>query len=159
MERIPKDGNINHLFDPILDATLKVFNTISQELLPTPTKTHYTFNLRDLSKVFQGVLMFNPEKIENIAMLVRLWYHESSRVFQDRLINDEDRSWFSNLLYQMIENDFSVAPFEILGNEVLLYGDFMDTNTDIRQYRQITDHEKVSPNRRNKKMFSIDLYT
>lgn len=144
MERIPEDGNLKYLFDPVLEATLKVFNTITKELLPTPTKTHYTFNLRDLSKVFQGILMFNPDKMENIDMLVRLWYHESSRVFQDRLINDEDRSWFSNLLYQIIQNEFSVEPLEILGDQGLFYGDFMDTNTDIRQYVQITDLEKVS---------------
>lgn len=33
-------------------------------MLPTPLKSHYTFNLRDLSKVFQGMLMANPQKIE-----------------------------------------------------------------------------------------------
>lgn len=38
----------------IVDATIDVFNTITKELLPTPQKSHYTFNLRDLAKVFQG---------------------------------------------------------------------------------------------------------
>lgn len=37
-----------------MDATIEVFNTITKELLPTPQKSHYTFNLRDLAKVFQG---------------------------------------------------------------------------------------------------------
>ena len=37
---------------PMVDSTVEVFQRISQELLPTPAKSHYTFNLRDLSKVF-----------------------------------------------------------------------------------------------------------
>ena len=35
-------------------ATIEVYTKISEELLPTPAKFHYTFNLRDISKVFQG---------------------------------------------------------------------------------------------------------
>ncbi|CAM9488334.1 unnamed protein product [Laminaria digitata] len=30
--------------------------------------------------------------------LLRLWCHEESRVFRDRLISAEDRSWFNNAL-------------------------------------------------------------
>lgn len=47
----------------LVSVTMKVYATILQDLLPTPAKTHYTFNLRDLSKVFQGMLMVDPEKI------------------------------------------------------------------------------------------------
>lgn len=37
----------------VVAATLDIYNTIADNLLPTPAKSHYTFNLRDLSKVFQ----------------------------------------------------------------------------------------------------------
>jgi dynein heavy chain len=38
---------------PIVDCSIEIYMRMSQELLPTPTKSHYTFNLRDVSKVFQ----------------------------------------------------------------------------------------------------------
>lgn len=37
----------------IVTATVEIYNTIKKELLPTPAKSHYTYNMRDLSKVFQ----------------------------------------------------------------------------------------------------------
>ncbi len=76
-----------------------MYNTISTELLPTPSKSHYTFNLRDLSKVFQGILAGDPSKlVMGPVHLARLWVHECMRVFRDRLVNDTDRSWFDTLL-------------------------------------------------------------
>ena len=41
----------------IVKATVSVYNTILEDLRPTPAKPHYTFNMRDISKVFQGLLM------------------------------------------------------------------------------------------------------
>jgi hypothetical protein len=37
----------------VVRATVDVYNTIRRELLPTPAKSHYTYNMRDISKVFQ----------------------------------------------------------------------------------------------------------
>jgi hypothetical protein len=74
------------------------YRRISKELLPTPAKSHYTFNLRDLSKQFQGMLMVSPSSCSDKEALARLWMHEVCRVFADRLVCDEDRQYFQRML-------------------------------------------------------------
>ncbi|CAM9919893.1 unnamed protein product, partial [Hapterophycus canaliculatus] len=71
------EANLARLSSGIVDATIEVFNTITRELLPTPQKSHYTFNLRDMAKVFQGMLMSSYKSVTTPEMLVRLWCHES----------------------------------------------------------------------------------
>jgi hypothetical protein len=39
----------------IVDATLALYIAVRAKLLPTPAKGHYTFNMRDISKIFQGM--------------------------------------------------------------------------------------------------------
>lgn len=39
----------------LIDATITIWETVSKRLLPTPTKFHYEFNIRDLARVFQGI--------------------------------------------------------------------------------------------------------
>lgn len=59
-----RTNGLADMTDEFVSETIKVYSTLLTEMLPTPAKTHYTFNLRDLSKVFQGVLMAFPEKFD-----------------------------------------------------------------------------------------------
>lgn len=36
----------------IVDSTQIVYNAVEDKLKPIPAKSHYTFNLRDMSKIF-----------------------------------------------------------------------------------------------------------
>ena len=65
-------------------------------------------------------------------------------MFEDRLVNSEDRQWFEELLNKRMAEDFQTDPKEVLGEGPLLYGDFMNPNTDNKLYELITDHDKVS---------------
>ncbi|OWK02778.1 hypothetical protein Celaphus_00010474, partial [Cervus elaphus hippelaphus] len=122
------------------------FNYLSfaemDELLPTPAKSHYTFNLRDLSKVFQGMLMADPAKVEDKVQLLRLWYHENCRVFRDRLVNDEDRDWFDKLLESHMD-EWEVGFEEVCPFQPILYGDFMSPGSDVKSYELITNERKM----------------
>lgn len=41
----------------LVAGTMKIYMKIQEELKPTPMKSHYTFNLRDFSKVICGICM------------------------------------------------------------------------------------------------------
>ncbi|XP_060806154.1 dynein axonemal heavy chain 1-like [Amyelois transitella] len=129
--------------DPFLKATIEIFQSLVEELLPTPAKSHYTFNLRDLSKVFQGMLMMDPAAVKEEDDVIRLWYHEHQRVYQDRLVNDEDRKWFLQLLNKKIRTEFGRPSNDVVGGRLMLFGDFMDIGADDRKYIEITDREEM----------------
>ncbi|XP_050552039.1 dynein axonemal heavy chain 1 isoform X2 [Spodoptera frugiperda] len=135
---------INLKEGPFLKASLDIFSALVEELLPTPTKSHYTFNLRDLSKVFQGILMMDPKSVTDVDDVIRLWYHEHQRVYQDRLVNDTDRRWFTDLMHKKLRSEFNKEPDDLLADRMMLFGDFMDLGADDRKYVEIVDKEELN---------------
>jgi dynein heavy chain len=49
---LPFIGGMRELAPSIVRASVDLYNHALAELRPTPSKSHYVFNLRDLSKVF-----------------------------------------------------------------------------------------------------------
>ena len=101
---------IKTLRKPIIAATLDVYTSAIAKLLPTPTKSHYTFNLRDVSRVVEGLTLQKAEGIKTglggVGEHYRLWVHEIMRVFYDRLVDDDDRSWILAYLKELTEKRF-----------------------------------------------------
>eukprot|EP00965_Chrysotila_dentata_P111999 3703750-Pleurochrysis_carterae.AAC.3 len=72
--------------DKLSKVSMDVFSAIVQTLPPTPAKFHYIFNLRDLSRITEGVMQATPDKCNAVADVVRLMRHELLRIFYDRLV-------------------------------------------------------------------------
>jgi len=74
----------------MIDATIHVFNRLLKDTRYSPSakKFHYMFNLRELSKVTEGLIFAQPNNYKGKPEeMIGLWIHEVKRVFEDRLIN------------------------------------------------------------------------
>ncbi|XP_015148870.2 dynein axonemal heavy chain 12 isoform X2 [Gallus gallus] len=90
----------------IVTATLEMYKKAIKNLLPTPAKSHYTFNLRDFSRVIHGCLLIKRISVESKQTMIRLFVHEVFRVFYDRLVEDSDRAWLFNLMKDIVKEHF-----------------------------------------------------
>ncbi|XP_038073413.1 dynein heavy chain 6, axonemal-like isoform X3 [Patiria miniata] len=138
---------IRELLTPLVSASIAVYYKMCVNMLPTPAKSHYTFNLRDLSKVIQGLLQADETVITSTDSAALLLAHEATRVFHDRLVDEPDRKRFFEFLADDLHNYFKVkwTP-EKLHDEPILFGDFLDLNAPSvdRVYRHISDYDKLA---------------
>lgn len=102
----------SRMLRPLVDGCVEVYTSVCSSLLPTPSKSHYSFNLRDMSRVLGGILSITPPACggDVPATLTRLWVHEVQRVFGDRLVCEEDRALLRQLQQELLVSKFGWAP-------------------------------------------------
>lgn len=129
----------------VIDSTIEIYQKISEELRATPAKFHYMFNLRDVSKVIQGILMSHQKSVQNADSMQRLWVNEVSRVFGDRLINKQDEKWFTDIVMDNLGKAFR-SPLEfddLFGERKVMWSDILKIEASIRLYEEIRDVPKL----------------
>lgn len=103
-------------------ATIDLWNYMKAKLLPTPAKFHYVFNMRELSRVFQGILLTPSEtftsgggirvtegkmkKSSQSTVILRVWKHECERVFSDKLTNNKDKEFYADYMEKLLQSHF-----------------------------------------------------
>uniref|UniRef100_A0A8B9YXV7 Dynein axonemal heavy chain 3 n=1 Tax=Bos mutus grunniens TaxID=30521 RepID=A0A8B9YXV7_BOSMU len=135
----------------MVQATMTIYKAAVENFLPTPSKSHYVFNLRDFSRVIQGVLLCPHTHLQKF---IRLWIHEVYRVFYDRLIDHEDRQVFFNMVRETTSNYLSfpqvlihLSPTgKIVDDNIrsLFFGDFFKPESDQKIYDEITDLKQLT---------------
>ncbi|XP_036818628.1 dynein heavy chain 6, axonemal [Oncorhynchus mykiss] len=132
--------------EALVSASITVYNEMCQRMMPTPAKYHYTFNLRDLSKVVQGLMQASDSELNSEEAAAYLFSHETSRVFHDRLVNEQDRELFFQILSNELHSYFKVSwPPEELMREPIAFGDFLDVSipTASRIYKHLPELKKI----------------
>eukprot|EP00435_Cladocopium_sp_Y103_P005749 s2207_g1.t2 len=136
-------------------CTVGIFKQALKDLLPTPAKSHYLFNLRDIWRVFLGLCTLSSKKANQREVVFRCWCHEIQRVFGDRLTDNQDSKWMtsqikSTLAYLGItkrinihaghlEDSFQVYYETIYVRERLIFASFLNQDADQKFYEEVLD--------------------
>ncbi|CAH8605754.1 unnamed protein product [Dicrocoelium dendriticum] len=135
------EEDVKSMADNLLQASIDLYFAVVNKFLPTPSRIHYLFNLRDISKIFQGLLRASKSQIETRNGMLRLWIHEGIRVFADRLINDKDRTAYLELVGDALATYFDQTYHSLCpSRQAPIFADFLNPN---QEYEDVTDLNRL----------------
>ncbi|KAJ8310645.1 hypothetical protein KUTeg_012510 [Tegillarca granosa] len=106
------EEEVKPIADIMTQATIEMYQAVVQKFLPTPTKIHYLFNLRDISKGILRSFMCNSCIF---------------RVFSDRLVEDKDHEAFISIMTEKLGSLFDQTYHNICPNkQPPIFGDYMN---------------------------------
>ncbi|KAH9514997.1 Dynein heavy chain 10, axonemal [Bulinus truncatus] len=139
----PFESDLVRYVVKITEMTMELYSHLIKELPPTPSKFHYIFNLRDLSRIYNGLCLSTPDRFSNINQFLRLWRNECMRVICDRLITVEDKHQVQEHILRLIKEYFKEAHMDNISRDPILFGDFRFAldEEEPRIYEDLQDYE------------------
>lgn len=116
--------SLQKLGDRIVAAALVMHKKVASTFLPTAVKFHYVFNLRDLSNIFQGVLFSSKERVKEPIELVRLFIHETTRTYGDKMVDESDRQQLFKVQQEIIKKNFEDMDINAIKAEPTIFSHF-----------------------------------
>ena len=110
--------------EPLTSAMVD-FYLASQRRFTTDVQAHYVYSPRELTRWMRGIYeALRPLDNLSVEGLVRLWAHEALRLFQDRLVTEEERKWTDDTTDSVALTHFpTVDPITALSRPIL-YSDW-----------------------------------
>ena len=85
--------------------------------------------MRDISRMFEGLLLCHPTIITTKVEFLRLWIHEAHRVYADRFLTTIDHELFIKILNEKLALYFDQVYHNVCHNrEPPIYSDMLRTD-------------------------------
>ncbi|KAJ9468402.1 Dynein-1-beta heavy chain [Diplonema papillatum] len=138
------------LVKPFAQGSAEVLATMQASIPPCYNTPHYTFSLRSIKTVVQGMSFASAATCSTPAHAVQLWIHELSRCFSDCLLLDEHRETFKTTLKGALRRVFPPEAWEgdcaaLDAAWPVMWGDFLRPEAfgDDRVYEAVAEPDKL----------------
>lgn len=134
----PGELSLNQIYGTFVRAVLKVvpplrayaqpltfamvdFYLASQQRFTTAAQAHYIYSPRELTRWIRGIYeALKPLDNLSVEGLLRVWAHEALRLFQDRLVSEDEKTLTDEMINSVAERHFpGVALDEALARPIL----------------------------------------
>ncbi|CAG8642437.1 14144_t:CDS:2, partial [Dentiscutata erythropus] len=157
----PNEISLNQIYGTFARAMLKVVPSLKEYAKPltasmvefylmikkrfTPDiQSHYIYSLRELTKWMRGIFeSIKPMKVLNVDGLIRIWAHEALRLFQDRLVTDEERKWVDEKIDYIAINHFPNLNKSEALRRPILFSSWLSKNYISVEYEDLHDYVKA----------------
>ena len=101
----------------------------SQKRFTPKIQPHYVYSPRELTRWVRGIYeAIKPLDTLSVEGLVRIWAHEALRLFQDRLVSEEERKWTDESVRRNALEFFpTIDEHKALGGPIL-YSNWLSKN-------------------------------
>ncbi|KAL1257320.1 hypothetical protein QQF64_010564 [Cirrhinus molitorella] len=127
-----------------LTAAMVEFYTMSQERFTQDTQPHYIYSPREMTRWVRGIFeALRPLETLPVEGLIRIWAHEALRLFQDRLVEDEERRWTDENIDMVALKHFPNIDRDKALNRPILYSNWLSKDYVPVEQEELRDYVKA----------------
>lgn len=101
----------------------------SQTHFTPKIQPHYVYSPRELTRWVRGIYeALRPLESLTVEGLVRVWAHEALRLFQDRLVADDERRWTEMAVHRIAVEHFPNINLDLALKAPILFSNWLSKN-------------------------------
>ncbi|KAJ5496798.1 Dynein heavy chain domain-2 [Penicillium fimorum] len=142
----PGEISLNQIYGTFNSAVLKIlpllrgysealtramvqFYLESQTRFTPQIQPHYVYSPRELTRWVRGLYeAIKPLETLSVEGLVRIWAHEALRLFQDRLVDEDERAWTADAVHRIALEHFPTIDEQEALKGPILFSNWLSKN-------------------------------
>ncbi|KAK4163181.1 dynein heavy chain, cytoplasmic [Cladorrhinum sp. PSN259] len=114
--------------EPLTQAMVRFYLESQQRFTPK-IQPHYVYSPRELTRWVRGVYeAIRPLETLSVEGLIRIWAHEALRLFQDRLVAEEERKWTDDAVKRIAMEYFPTIDEQEALTGPILFSNWLSKN-------------------------------
>jgi dynein heavy chain 1 len=129
--------------EPLTKAMVQFYLESQQRFTPK-IQPHYVYSPRELTRWVRGLYeAIRPLETLTIEGLVRIWAHEALRLFEDRLVGEDERKWTDATAHRIALEHFPSIDEQKALKGPILFSNWLSKNYVPVEREQLRDFAKA----------------